>query len=370
MSSGYATAFLLPNISIPSAVLEIFGTLGLIMIVLEGSLDLTLSKKNLPLIKSAAIVSTFITLISVTGLSAMFHFIFHAPWLSAVLYAIPFSIVSSAIAIPSVAKLHPEKREFIIYESTISDIIGILLFNYALVLGKNSGSALIYPISFVLMLVISLVVSLGMIFILGKMKKGSRNLLTLGVLIILYESGKLLHLSSLVLILLFGLLFNNLRPLLEKQKLRRFFHPRNHAVALSEFKSITSEAAFFIRTLFFFSFGISIKLLDLANPATIISGLITVLFLYLARWIQLKAVTKKSIMPEILIAPRGLITILLFATIPAEYAVVKGLNNGLLLFVILSTNIVMALALIFHRIAPEDCDTDTVSCVEEVQTID
>ena len=50
----------------------------------------------------------------------------------AVLFAIPLSIISSAVAIPSATGLIDHEREFVIYESTFSDILGIMIFNYAL----------------------------------------------------------------------------------------------------------------------------------------------------------------------------------------------------------------------------------------------
>ena len=49
---------------------------------------------------------------------------------SAWLYATPLSILSSAIIIPSVTGLKENKKEFHIYESTFSDIIGIMMFYF------------------------------------------------------------------------------------------------------------------------------------------------------------------------------------------------------------------------------------------------
>jgi len=46
--------------------------------------------------------------------------------------AIPLAIISSAVAIPSAAGLLKQDREFVVYESTFSDILGIMIFNYAL----------------------------------------------------------------------------------------------------------------------------------------------------------------------------------------------------------------------------------------------
>ena len=51
---------------------------------------------------------------------------------AAVIYATPLSIISSAVAIPSSAGLREQEKEFVVYESTFSDILGIMVFNYAI----------------------------------------------------------------------------------------------------------------------------------------------------------------------------------------------------------------------------------------------
>ena len=44
------------------------------------------------------------------------------------LITIPLSILSSAILLPSIDSIEENKREFLIYESTFSDIVGIIVF--------------------------------------------------------------------------------------------------------------------------------------------------------------------------------------------------------------------------------------------------
>ena len=46
----------------------------------------------------------------------------------AVLAAIPFAVISSAVAIPAAHGLPAQPREFVIYESSLSDIFGVLVF--------------------------------------------------------------------------------------------------------------------------------------------------------------------------------------------------------------------------------------------------
>ncbi|MBP6454263.1 MAG: hypothetical protein KA268_03905, partial [Bacteroidales bacterium] len=91
------------KISIPdiSFSLPLLGTIGLILIVLDGTLELEIEKGKLRSIAQPLIGSLF----SVIFLSVLLSFLFMklgaADFRSALLYAFPFSIISSAIAIPS-----------------------------------------------------------------------------------------------------------------------------------------------------------------------------------------------------------------------------------------------------------------------------
>jgi len=72
-----------------------------------------------------------------------------------------------------------------------------------------------------------------------------------------------------------------------------------------------------------------------------------VLGLYGARLLVLRVFKAKDIFPELYIAPRGLITILLFFAIPAKY-VTENFNSGILLYSIIVTSIVMTWAMIAY----------------------
>src|ERR1700722_1356103 len=121
---GNGFGFQLNNTSV---LLDLFGTIGLIMIVLEGSLDLEVTSKKLPLVGKSFLSSILI----LAGTCALIYLILHnylgMPFRNSVIYSIPLGIISSAIAIPSVRDLSEHKKEFIIYESTFSDIVGIMV---------------------------------------------------------------------------------------------------------------------------------------------------------------------------------------------------------------------------------------------------
>ena len=61
-----------------------------------------------------------------------------------------------------------------------------------------------------------------------------------------------------------------------------------------------------------------------------------------------KVFLKTDVFPEIFLAPRGLITILLFFSIPTAYKIV-GLSEGILFFVILGTSLIMMLAIMASK---------------------
>jgi hypothetical protein len=55
-----------------------------------------------------------------------------------------------------------------------------------------------------------------------------------------------------------------------------------------------------------------------------------------------------DILPQLFIAPRGLITVLLFYAIPAE-AQIESFEPGILLFVIIGTSLIMTFAMIYDK---------------------
>ena len=124
MALRYLTRYL--NINIPdfSIMLPLMGTLGLILIVLEGSLDLKISSDRRRLITDS-LASAVILFISFVFLFTLIIFYGSGtPVRTAILNAIPLGIISSAVAIPSSSGLRKGDKEFIVYESSISDIIG------------------------------------------------------------------------------------------------------------------------------------------------------------------------------------------------------------------------------------------------------
>ncbi len=331
--------------------LEVLGIIGLIMIVLEAALDLELKREKLSIIwKSLLIALVSLGLSSILIAFIIQMFIQNMEFLPALIYAIPFSIMSSAIIIPSVANLSENKREFMIYESTFSDILGIMFF-YLLIenIDASGFSEVAWALgsNIILTLLISIIFSYLLTYVIQFIKSEAKLFLFLAVLVLLYAGAKLLHLSSLLIILMFGLLLRNHRVLLFG-KLKEWLNDNAIENLFKDFKMITVETSFLVRTFFFVVFGISLSLTTLVSWKVWVISILFLIILYGVRYLMFWGVERKDIFPQVLIAPRGLISILLFFAIPEDFKVPE-FESGALLVVIIFSSLIMAFSLISNR---------------------
>jgi len=330
-------------------ILIVTGIVGLIMIVLEAALELELTRENRPLI----VRSFFLALFSLGACIAFITWVLHNYLIddpfTALLYSVPISVVSSAIVIPSVGGLRKKSKESLIYESTFSDILGIMVFYYLLTsLEKSSATEIFLHISanIVITIVVSIVAGYLMVIMLEKMKSQVKLFLLIAMLVLLYSVGKLLHFSSLIMILVFGIILNN-SNLFFAGKLKSLINTDSLKNVQADFHLLTMESAFFIRTFFFVIFGMSLDLKSLTDIRAAIISLAIVAGIFLIRLIILKTFAVKRLFPELFVSPRGLITILLLFSIPVSYQD-NAFNNGILLYIILISNIIMAISLMVN----------------------
>jgi Sodium/hydrogen exchanger family len=334
--------------------LEIVGNIGLVMIVLEAALDLKLKVEKKKLIINSFLVALVALIGSSFLIASIIYFLvpFADSFVNSLVYAVPLSIMSSAIIIPSVGGLKGDKKEFMVYESTFSDILGIMFFYF--LIGAEDGAtgseiALDIILNIVVTVVVSIILAYILVFVFQKLTAQVKLFLVISLLMLMYALGKKLHLSSLLIILAFGLVLNNAK-LFFSGKLERFMHPEKVKPIMHDFHVLTLETAFVIRTFFFVLFGMFITLDSVFNLNVALVSVAILGALYGTRYAVLKLIVRKDITPQLFIAPRGLITILLFFVIGAhpEYAI-KDFNPGILLFVILISSIVMTWALIRYR---------------------
>ncbi|MEE9374285.1 MAG: cation:proton antiporter [Saprospiraceae bacterium] len=332
-------------------ILQLLGIIGLIMIVLEAALELKLEKeKTVPILLAMGLALIGLLVSAFIAKAILQYFIADMTSQQAWVYATPLSILSSAIIIPSVSGLRSDKKEFHIYESTFSDIFGIMMFYFLVgnMESETGGTGVVgFTTNLILTIVISLIASYAIIIIFQNIKTHVKLFLLIAILLLLYAIGKKLHLSSLIIILIFGLLIANME-LFFSGKLRRFLNYRKAKHIYDELHTITLETAFVVRTFFFVIFGITITLSSLFDGGVAIVSLLIIASIYLIRYTMLRATVGKDILPQVYVAPRGLITILLFYAIP-ESLQLKTFNSGILLFVIIATSIIMTIAMIADK---------------------
>ncbi len=128
----------------------------------------------------------------------------------------------------------------------------------------------------------------------------------------------------------------------------RFLNEEKVEDVLDDMKVVTAETAFVVRTFFFIIFGWSVYLGSLLSFKVIGIGLVILFIIYLVRAITLFVFNGKNIITQLFLAPRGLITILLFFAIPEELSIGPEFQ-GVLLFVILVSCLVMTWSLISYK---------------------
>ena len=332
--------------------LEILGIIGLMLIVLEGALDLKLSRERWPMIWKSGLIAILSLGINVFVFAFGIQYIIgNLDFLTAFIYAIPLSIISSAIVIPSVEDIEEEKKEFLIYESTLSDIFGLILF-YAVINNVNTNEAA--KIGFNVIsniggtLILSVIVSYLLIVFFQKVRTQIKLFLFISVLLLLYSIGKVFHLSSLLIILVFGLILEN-RQIFFSGFMNRFLKENDIRRVLSDFKLLTRESAFIVRTFFFFVFGLSITIAGIFKTKVVVGAFIFMAIMFVVRWLLFKFILKRDFTPQVFIAPRGLISVLLYFAIPSEF-LINDFESGILLIIILGTSIMMAWALVHYKL--------------------
>lgn len=330
-----------------SSILPILGTIGLILIVLEGSLELELNKSKVALIKKSFIGALLPMMVMAFSLAYLFRFFGSFTLKDSLLSAAPFCIISSAIAIPSVRGLCPSNKEFIIYESSLSDIIGVLFFNFlALNESFNVHSFWTFGLQLLSIAVISFVATIGLSFLLNKIEHHIKFVPIILLVILIYAISEIYHLPALIFILLFGLFLGNLDELKRFKWIDRL-HPDVLDKEVRKFKELTIEAAFLVRALFFLLFGYLIETSEVLNPTTLLwsGGIVFAIFVFRAFQLKLSGM---DLMPLLFIAPRGLITILLFLSIEPARRIFL-VNNSLIIQVIILTALLMMVGLIMAR---------------------
>lgn len=327
-----------------TSILPVLGTVGLILIVLEGSFELELNRSKTIVIVKSAIVA----LLPMVALAFLLTYVFRSfqqgiSFRDALTNAIPICVISSSVAISGAKHVIARHKEFITYESSLSDIFGIIFFN-AVALNELSQSHTVgeSAIQLLLMIVVSFAATLILAFLLGRINHHIKFIPIILLILLIYSIAKLYHLPALIFILILGLFLGNLDELNHIKWIHKL-KPHTLNKEIHKFKELTVEATFLVRTLFFLLFGYLIETADLLNGETFLwaAGIVTAILII--RYLQFK-IFRIKMFPMLFMAPRGLITILLFlAIIPSQN--IPMVNKSLILQIILMTTFIMMIGL-------------------------
>jgi len=339
----------IPNLT---PLLPILGTIGLILIVLEGSLELEYDQSKKPLIFKS-ILMAFLPIVIMSFLLAfgLRHFGFFSFKLC-LLNIIPLCVISSSIAIPSVRALRSYNREFVIYESSLSDIIGVLFFNF-MVLNNFFGAETFgqFGLELLIMIVVSFIAIVGLAFLLNRIEHHIKFVPIILLVVLIYAVSKMYHLPALIFILLYGLFLSNLDELKKLSWIKNeWIHPLEKE--LPKFRDMIAEMTFLIRAVFFLVFGFLIETAEILNSDTILLAVGIVVLIFVIRALFL-LILREPLNPLIFIAPRGLITILLFLAIPATQSI-PIINESLMIQIIVITALVMMIGLMATKIPQKE----------------
>ena len=339
--------FLLNITDIPNFqnLLPIMGTLGLILIVLEGSFELKIERDKIKYIIRSMKSAILSFIIIVFSLSLIFHIIFQTEFKKALINTVPLSVISSSIAIPSASNLTTHLREFVIYESSLSDILGIISFNFISQAAESFDLSTIFSMLFqlLLMVLISISSTAFLISMLGKLNHQVKFIPLILMLVLIYSIAKILHLPSLIFILIFGLSIANFNKIHRFLNLK-FVKLEEVEEEIGKFQNLVIELTFLVRSFFFLLFGYTLETKEILKPDVLLLSVVITALIIGTRYLTLKIIGEQ-IIPLIYIAPRGLINILLFISISPNLGIPK-INQALITQVIILTNLYMVFGLI------------------------
>ena len=350
---GVKQATLLAGISLPdlTPILPGLGTIGLVLIVLEGSLELEFRKSKIVVVRKS-FIGAFLSMSAIAFAIAFILFKFKGyPLNQSLINAIPFSVISSAIAIPSVRSCEKSVKESVVYESSFSDILGVLFFNFMTintVIDLNAFGN--FGLQIVVMFAISLATTVGLSLFLSKVDHHIRFIPIILVILLVYVVTHELKLPSLIFIMIFGLFLGNLGKL-SQYKWTRHFRPEVLDKEINKFREFVSEISFLVRALFFMLFGYLINSSDILDLHSLSWAVMIVSLIFLIRAIQLK-ISSLPLRPLLFIAPRGLITILLVLPISGTQQI-PLINYPLMIQVVVLTSLIMMAGLMFSSVKNE-----------------
>lgn len=343
MLTRQATAYFAVQVPYLDTILPTLGTLGLILIVLEGGLDLDLEGARLSVLTRTLVASLLSILGGTLLIASALYLLLNDSFYHCLIAALPFSIISSAISNSVTMSLTGWQQEFVVYESAFSSILGIMAYNF-LLLSQNSVLSAVWSFTrdTVVMALVSVVCCFLLLYLIGRINHRIKFLPIISVLFLVYALAEINRLSSLLLILIFGLFLNN-TELFIRGRLSLILKNDLFEKELDQLKNLTAESAFVVRTFFFLILGYAAIPANLVDADTLIVGGLIVVVILIWRWVTLLITYRGQPTPLLWIAPRGLISLLLYLNIPENLRLL-GFREGIPMVVIILSSVVLMAA--------------------------
>jgi cell volume regulation protein A len=198
----------------------------------------------------------------------------------------------------------------------------------------------------VYIILISFAATAALAFLLSKINHHVKFAPIIFLIILIYTVAKYFHLPALIFVLVLGLFLGNF-DIAGENRFIKLLKPEILDKEVHKFKELVIEATFLVRSIFFILFGFLMKTSEILDTKTLgwAAGIVSLIFTI--RAIQLY-VTKMDMLPYLFIAPRGLITILLFLAIPSTYFM-PLVSISLVIQIVIFTALFMMLGMIFKR---------------------
>jgi NhaP-type Na+/H+ or K+/H+ antiporter len=182
------------------------------------------------------------------------------------------------------------------------------------------------------------------VYLINRIEGHVRFLPLLAGVTLIYAVGKQMHLSPLIVVLVCGLLLNNTHLLERTGRLGSLCKP-GYEDTLAEFKGLVAELTFAVKSFFFLLLGYWTEVEFMRDWRAWAVMVAAIGAIYPARYAILGALRQPYAGCLVWVAPRGLITVLLFLT-AAENGRLDGFPFGAVMLLVLLTASATALA---HR---------------------
>ncbi|HSE49410.1 MAG TPA: cation:proton antiporter [Terriglobales bacterium] len=333
-------------------VINVFGTLALLLVLFEGGLELNVREtmRHFP----GGFVLAFLGFVMSAGMVALVarFAITGMGWSGALLIGAVLGCTSSTVVLPILqqVRVHDSTRVVLLVESSLADVIAVVGVGI-LVDVTSLGGALLGSLlgGFLSKVLISLVTGGVAGFLWSRvlprlLRARFWYVLTFGAVLLVYAGTRSIGGSGLIAVLCFGVTLGNIRPV-TRTLADAAASERLSKEAYLQVLAFHSELGFLIRTFFFFVLG---TLVQLADAELLVAALGMFAAIVVARALAVQAsrwswqVPREDRSLVFFMMPRGLVTaVLAVQVIEARGADFEWLSPIVFLIILLTSAVVV-----------------------------